>query len=66
MDGFASFFNIMGRKRWQPFVTWIIRLLKQCIIEGTSNLKDLSIYINSTHLLFSLTHLIIKLFIFNY
>ncbi|KAJ8766984.1 hypothetical protein K2173_012493 [Erythroxylum novogranatense] len=33
--------NISGRKRWQPFATWIVKLLNKCLTEGTLYVEGL-------------------------
>ncbi|XVE93918.1 hypothetical protein REPUB_Repub01dG0235600 [Reevesia pubescens] len=33
--------NLLGRNRWQPFATWIIKLLKKCLTEGTLYVEGL-------------------------
>ena len=33
-DGTGILINLTGKARWQPFATWIIKLLAKCITEG--------------------------------
>ncbi|XP_058002257.1 serine/threonine-protein kinase ATR isoform X1 [Hevea brasiliensis] len=41
MDGAGILINIMDKRRWQPFATWIIRLLNKCVTEGTLYVEGL-------------------------
>lgn len=34
-DGNGILINLTGQARWQPFATWMIRLLSKCLTEGT-------------------------------
>ncbi|EXB24045.1 Serine/threonine-protein kinase ATR [Morus notabilis] len=33
-DGIGILINLTGKARWQPFATWMIRLLAKCLTEG--------------------------------
>ncbi|XVF00830.1 hypothetical protein REPUB_Repub04eG0035900 [Reevesia pubescens] len=35
IDGPGILINLLGRNRWQPFATWILKLLSKCLTEGT-------------------------------
>ncbi|XVE48802.1 hypothetical protein DITRI_Ditri01bG0031900 [Diplodiscus trichospermus] len=35
IDGPGILINLFGRNRWQPFATWIVKLLSKCLTEGT-------------------------------
>ncbi|KAG8655799.1 hypothetical protein MANES_04G069900v8 [Manihot esculenta] len=41
VDGAGILIDVMGKRRWQPFATWIIRLLNKCITEGTLYVEGL-------------------------
>ncbi|KAM1106727.1 hypothetical protein TB2_003457 [Malus domestica] len=34
-DGIGVLINLTGRTRWQPFATWMIKILGRCFTEGT-------------------------------
>lgn len=34
-DGFGILVNLTGKDRWQPFATWIVKLINKCLTEGT-------------------------------
>ncbi|XP_023529566.1 serine/threonine-protein kinase ATR [Cucurbita pepo subsp. pepo] len=40
-NGSGILINLTGKKRWQPFVTWIIKLLGKCLAEGTVYVEGL-------------------------
>ncbi|XP_062019493.1 serine/threonine-protein kinase ATR isoform X1 [Rosa rugosa] len=35
VDGTGILINLTGKARWQPFATWMIKLLGKCLTEGT-------------------------------
>ncbi|XP_007041728.2 PREDICTED: serine/threonine-protein kinase ATR isoform X1 [Theobroma cacao] len=41
IDGPGILINLLGRNRWQPFATWIIKLLSKCLTEGTLYVEGL-------------------------
>ncbi|WCJ39936.1 Serine/threonine-protein kinase ATR [Euphorbia peplus] len=41
IDGSGILINITGQNRWQPFATWIIKLLSKCLTEGTLYVEGL-------------------------
>ncbi|KAL5856184.1 hypothetical protein ACOSQ3_006018 [Xanthoceras sorbifolium] len=41
VDGPGILINLLGKKRWQPFATWIIKLLSKCLTEGTLYVEGL-------------------------
>lgn len=40
-DGPGVLINLTGRKRWQPFATWVIKLICKCLTEGTLYVEGL-------------------------
>lgn len=40
-NGTGILINLTGKKRWQPFATWIIKLLGKCLAEGTVYVEGL-------------------------
>lgn len=40
-DGTGILINLTGQERWQPFATWMIRLLAKCLTEGTIYVEGL-------------------------
>ncbi|XAR72671.1 Non-specific serine/threonine protein kinase [Bertholletia excelsa] len=40
-DGCGVLINLTGKQRWQPFATWIIRLICRCLTEGTLYVEGL-------------------------
>ncbi|XP_062175775.1 serine/threonine-protein kinase ATR isoform X2 [Alnus glutinosa] len=40
-DGIGIMINLTGKRRWRPFVTWIIKLLSRCLTEGTLYVEGL-------------------------
>ncbi|KAL7198528.1 hypothetical protein ACSBR2_020923 [Camellia fascicularis] len=40
-DGLGVFINLTGKQRWQPFATWVIRLISKCLTEGTLYVEGL-------------------------
>ncbi|PON40311.1 Coatomer beta subunit [Trema orientale] len=40
-DGTGILINLTGKERWQPFATWMIRLLAKCLTEGTLYVEGL-------------------------
>ncbi|XP_027934179.1 serine/threonine-protein kinase ATR isoform X2 [Vigna unguiculata] len=40
-DGFGLLIDLTGRSRWQPFATWILKLLSKCLTEGTLYVEGL-------------------------
>lgn len=40
-DGIGIMINLMGKRRWRPFATWIIKLLSRCLTEGTLYVEGL-------------------------
>lgn len=41
VDGCGVLIDLSGEKRWQPFATWILKLLNKCITEGTLYVEGL-------------------------
>ncbi|KAL5561258.1 hypothetical protein UlMin_031005 [Ulmus minor] len=41
IDGSGILINVMGKARWQPFATWMIKLLTRCVREGTLYVEGL-------------------------
>ncbi|OMO80025.1 hypothetical protein CCACVL1_13210 [Corchorus capsularis] len=41
VDGPGILINLLGRNRWQPFATWLIKLLSKCLTEGTLYVEGL-------------------------
>ena len=35
VDGTGVLINLTGKTRWQPFATWMIKLIGKCLTEGT-------------------------------
>lgn len=35
VDGTGILINLTGKTRWQPFATWMIKLIGKCLTEGT-------------------------------
>lgn len=40
-DGCGLLVDLTGRSRWQPFATWILKLLSKCLTEGTLYVEGL-------------------------
>ncbi|XP_048234616.1 serine/threonine-protein kinase ATR isoform X1 [Ricinus communis] len=40
-DGSGILINITSKKRWQPFATWMIKLISKCLTEGTLYVEGL-------------------------
>ncbi|CAB4290922.1 unnamed protein product [Prunus armeniaca] len=40
-DGIGILINLTGKIRWQPFATWMIKLLGKCLTEGTLYVEGL-------------------------
>lgn len=40
-DGYGILINLTDENRWQPFATWVIKLLCKCITEGTLYVEGL-------------------------
>lgn len=40
-NGSGFLINLTGKKRWQPFATWIIKLLGKCLAKGTMDVEGL-------------------------
>ncbi|KAM1987180.1 hypothetical protein ACFX15_034478 [Malus domestica] len=40
-DGIGVLINLTGKTRWQPFATWMIKLLGKCLTEGTLYVEGL-------------------------
>lgn len=40
-DGYGIMIDVTGKSRWQPFATWIIKLLSKCLTEGTLYVEGL-------------------------
>ncbi|CAL5378051.1 unnamed protein product [Camellia sinensis] len=40
-DGLGVLINLTGKQRWQPFATWVIRLISKCLTEGTLYVEGL-------------------------
>lgn len=45
IDGYGIIINLTDRSQWQPFATWIIKILNKCLSEGTLYVEAL---VNST------------------
>lgn len=41
IDGLGVMINLTEKSRWQPFATWIIKLLNRCLTEGTLYVEGL-------------------------
>ncbi|XP_061337449.1 serine/threonine-protein kinase ATR [Gastrolobium bilobum] len=41
VDGCGLLIDLSGRSRWQPFATWILKLLGKCLTEGTLHVEGL-------------------------
>ncbi|KAK8263394.1 hypothetical protein V6Z11_D12G038900 [Gossypium hirsutum] len=41
IDGPGILINLLGRDRWLPFATWIIKFLSKCLTEGTLYVEGL-------------------------
>ncbi|CAJ1977648.1 unnamed protein product [Sphenostylis stenocarpa] len=41
VDGCGLLIDLTGRSRWQPFATWILKLLSKCLTEGTLYVEGL-------------------------
>lgn len=41
VDGTGILINVTGNTRWQPFATWMIKLLGKCLTEGTLYVEGL-------------------------
>nr|XP_048336390.1 serine/threonine-protein kinase ATR-like isoform X3 [Ziziphus jujuba var. spinosa] len=41
VDGTGILINLTGKLRWQPFATWMIKLLGKCLTEGTLYVEGL-------------------------
>ncbi|CBI37818.3 unnamed protein product, partial [Vitis vinifera] len=41
IDGFGIMINLTDKSRWQPFATWIIKLMNKCLTEGTLYVEGL-------------------------
>ncbi|GMJ02240.1 Ataxia telangiectasia-mutated and RAD3-related [Hibiscus trionum] len=41
IDGPGILINLLGRNRWQPFATWILKFLSKCLTEGTLYVEGL-------------------------
>ncbi|XVF45588.1 hypothetical protein PTKIN_Ptkin02bG0218200 [Pterospermum kingtungense] len=41
IDGPGILINLFGENRWQPFATWILKLLSKCLTEGTLYVEGL-------------------------
>ena len=41
IDGLGIMINLTEKSRWQPFATWIIKLLNKCLTEGTLYVEGL-------------------------
>lgn len=41
IDGLGVLINLTGRQRWQPFATWVIKLICKCLTEGTLYVEGL-------------------------
>ncbi|KAK4847635.1 hypothetical protein QYF36_004185 [Acer negundo] len=41
VDGPGILINLLGTRRWQPFATWIIKLLSKCLTDGTLYVEGL-------------------------
>jgi len=40
-DGCGLLVDLTGRSRWQPFATWILKLISKCLTEGTLYVEGL-------------------------
>ncbi|XP_059653895.1 serine/threonine-protein kinase ATR [Cornus florida] len=40
-NGYGVLINLTGKQRWQPFATWVIKLICKCITEGTLYVEGL-------------------------
>ena len=40
-DGRGLLIDLSGQARWQPFATWILKLLSKCLTEGTLYVEGL-------------------------
>lgn len=40
-NGYGILIDLTGKSRWQPFATWIIKLLSKCLTEGTLYVEGL-------------------------
>ncbi|KAK1273836.1 Serine/threonine-protein kinase ATR [Acorus gramineus] len=49
-DGVGVMIDLTGKSRWQPFATWMIKLISKCLTEGTLNVEGLvnSVFMTST------------------
>lgn len=41
IDGLGVLINLTGRQRWQPFATWVVKLICKCLTEGTLYVEGL-------------------------
>lgn len=41
VDGCGLLIDLTGKTRWQPFATWILKLLGKCLTEGTLYVEGL-------------------------
>ncbi|RDY02662.1 Serine/threonine-protein kinase ATR, partial [Mucuna pruriens] len=41
VDGCGLLIDLSGRSRWQPFATWILKLISKCLTEGTLYVEGL-------------------------
>lgn len=41
VDGCGLLIDLSGKRRWQPFATWILKLLCKCLTEGTLYVEGL-------------------------
>ncbi|KAJ1436335.1 putative serine/threonine-protein kinase [Sesbania bispinosa] len=41
VDGGGLLIDLSGQSRWQPFATWILKLLSKCLTEGTLHVEGL-------------------------
>nr|KYP69208.1 Serine/threonine-protein kinase ATR [Cajanus cajan] len=41
VDGRGLLIDVSGRSRWQPFATWILKLISKCLTEGTLYVEGL-------------------------
>ncbi|XP_015941840.1 serine/threonine-protein kinase ATR [Arachis duranensis] len=41
VDGYGLLIDLSGQARWQPFATWILKLISKCITEGTLYVEGL-------------------------
>lgn len=41
VDGPGILINLLGKERWQPFATWVIKIINKCLTEGTLQVEGL-------------------------